>query len=204
MIKPLTLAIALTLTVAVNADTDCNVAVREGSIVHLANPSEVEFEKILTNGKTETKSIQPKDGNVFAVVTLKLAAGRSVGLYDFALKPASSETEFKMLGLMVNDGPFQRKTWEVRASGDTKVQWEGIYEQDKKSRKGSEVFEPNSTVKLLFEVPAGKQFNLVSLLLDKSLQKEYGVKQVLDFDNMSNAPVSSKPEAKAGNVEENK
>lgn len=200
MFKPVTLALALTLTAAVQADTDCNVPLREGTIIHLANPSEVEYKGVKLTDEVEKKTIQPKDGHKFAELSLKISSGRSVGLYDYALQSENGDTEFKATGMKIGSGPFQRTTWEVRSSGDNKVQWEGIYDQDKPSRKGSEVLEANTIVKLLFEVPedSGNRFKLVSLLLEKSLQKEYGVQQILDFDNMSKAAAPSKPEAKAG------
>jgi hypothetical protein len=203
MFKPVTLALALTFTAALQAETDCNVPMREGALIHLANPTEVVFEALKIDGSFNKEDRKAKDGFVFAVISLKLSSGRSVGLYDYALQPENGETQYKALGMLIGDGPYQRKIWEARTSGNNKVQWEGIYDQNKPSRKGSEVFEANSIVKLLFEVPAdsAKRFNLISLLLDKSLQKEYGVKQVLDFDDMSKAVAPSKPVAKAA-VEE--
>ncbi|MCH2207494.1 MAG: hypothetical protein MK132_16680 [Lentisphaerales bacterium] len=204
MFKPLTLALALTLTAAVHADTDCNVSLREGTLIHLANPSEVEYQGLKLIGDEKKSNIKAKEGFRFAELTLKIATGRSVGLYDYALKPENGNEEFKAAGMKIGSGPFQRTIWEVRASGENKVQWDGIYDQDKPSRKGSEVLEANAVVKLLFEVPenSGKRFKLVSRLLDKSLQKEYGVQQILDFDDMSKAAAPSKPEAKAGSEEE--
>ena len=200
MFKPVTLALALTLTAAVHADTDCNVTLREGTIIHLATPSDVEYKGVKLIDEVEKKTISPKDGYKFAELSLKISSGRSIGLYDYALKPENGEKEFKATGMKIGSGPFQRTTWEVRSSGDNKVQWEGIYGKDKPSREGSEVLEADTIVKLLFEVPedSGSRFKLVSLLLSKSLQKEYGVQQILDFDNMSNTAAPSKPEAKSG------
>jgi hypothetical protein len=197
MLKPVTLALALTFNAAL-ADTECNIPLREGVLYHLSNPTEVELERVDESGKiAPVATAQPRSGNIFAALTLRLAARKSIGIYDYVLKPEDGTQEFKIIGMSIDGGPYQRVVWEARSSADeATVVWDGIYNTSKKSREGSKVFAPDTVIKLLFEVPANqaKRYKLESLLLDKVLQKEYGVKQVLDFDNMSNATSEEKIE----------
>ena len=186
MIKPLTLALALTFTTYVNADTDCKVQVREGELIRLAMHEEADIELIKPEGGVEEKSVKPKDGFKFASVTLTLGAGRSIGLYDYALQPENSNTQYNIVAMSIDSGVYQRRIWEARANGQPKVQWLGTLDTKKEFRKGSQAYGANAVIKLLFEVPSGtSRFNLVSRILDKALLKEYGVKYVLDFNDMS-------------------
>ena len=186
MIKPLTLALAITFTSYVNADTDCKVPVREGEIIRLEIKEEADIELIKPEGGVEEKSVKPKDGFQFASVTLTLAAGRSIGLYDYALQPSTSNNQYNITAMSIDNGIYQRRIWEARANGQPKVQWIGTLDTKKEFRKGSQAYGANTVIKLLFEVPSGtSKFKLISKLLDKSLQKEYGVKHMLDFNDMS-------------------
>lgn len=190
MIKPITLALALTFTSYVNADTDCKVKVREGEITKLAMHEEADIELIKPEGGVEEKSVKPKDGFQFASVTLTLAGGRSIGLYDYALQPENSDNKYDIVAMSVDGSVFQRRIWEARANGKTHVQWLGTLDDKKEFRKGSQAYGSDIVIKLLFEVPSGtSKFNLVPKLLDKALLKEYSVKYVLNFNDMS------KPEA---------
>ncbi|MCM8525931.1 MAG: hypothetical protein NE327_05410 [Lentisphaeraceae bacterium] len=197
MIKPLTLALALTFTTYVNADTDCKVEVREGELIRLAMHEEADIELIKPEGGVEEKSVKPKDGFKFASVTLKLAGGRSIGLYDYALQPENSNSQYNIVAMSIDGGVYQRRIWEARANGQPKVQWIGTLDTKKEFRKGSQAYGANAVIKLLFEVPSGtSRFNLVSRILDKALLKEYGVKYVLDFNDMSNpTPVTAAAES---------
>ena len=193
MIKPLTLALALTFASYVNADTDCKVPVREGELIRLAVHQEADIELIKPEGGVEEKSVKPKDGFQFASVTLTLAAGKSIGLYDYALQPENSNSQYNIVAMSIDGGIYQRRIWEARANGQPKVQWIGTLDTKKEFRKGSQAYGANAVIKLLFEVPSGtSRFNLVSKILDKALLKEYGVKFVLDFNDMSNpTPVAA-------------
>ncbi len=195
MIKPITLALALTFTSYVNADTDCKVKVREGEIIKLAMHEEADIELIKPEGGVEEKSVKPKDGFQFASVTLTLAAGKSIGLYDYALQPENSENKYDIVAMSIDGGVYQRRIWEARANGQPKVQWLGTLDTKKEFRKGSQAYGSNIAIKLLFEVPSGtSKFKLVSKLLDKALLKEYSVKYVLNFNDMSKpeiAPVAA-------------
>jgi len=186
MIKPLTLALALTFTSYVQAETSCKVKVREGEITKLAMHEEADIEIIKPEGGVEEKSVKPKDGFQFAVVSLTLAAGKSIGLYDYALQPENSENKYDVVAMSIDGGVFQRRVWEARANGQPKVQWLGTLDTKKEFRKGSQAYGSNTAIKLLFEIPSGtSKFKMVSKLLDKALLKEYGVKFVLNFDDMS-------------------
>jgi hypothetical protein len=208
MLKPLTLALAVAFTASLSADTDCDVNMREGNLNKLTMPESAEC-KIKEPGKeAEKKTASAKDGHQYAVLTIKLAAGKSIGLYDYSLQEEGGSTKFNVVGMSISDGPYQRKTWEVRASGDTKVSWVGIHSDasTKPFRQGSEDIDADTEIKLLFEVPSGsKRFKLVSRLLDKALAKEYGVSEVLDFDKMSTVaatPVKEVKEEKEDSVDE--
>ena len=159
MIRPLTLALAIAFTASVQADTDCNVKLREGKLERLEMPQEVERKLIKPNMEVaEPKAMPAKDGHQYAVLTVKLAGGKSIGLYDYALKEENGTEKFNVVGMSISGGPFQRSVWEVRAGGDTKVSWVGIHQDDQKEfRKGSENVDADAVVKLLFEVPAGSK-----------------------------------------------
>lgn len=195
MIKPFTLALAITFT-SVYADTDCKVKVREGELIRLAILDEADIELIKPEGGVEEKSVKPKDGFKFASITLTLAAGKSIGLYDYDLQPENSENSYPIVAMSIDDKIFQRRIWEARANGQPKVQWIGTLDTKKDFRKGSQAYGANTAVKLLFEVPAGtRRFSLIPKLLDKALLKEYGVKQILDFDDMSKPAPAPAPDA---------
>ena len=186
MLKSLTISMAL--LVSAHADTDCNVKLREGSLSRLEMPQSVERQIINPDKTIEKKQLPAKAGFKYAVLTLTLAAGKSVSLYDYALQTEGGDATFNTLGMSVDGAVFQRTTWEVRANGNPQISWVGLVEEgaDKVHFKGRKDIDADSVIKLIFEVPAGStRFQLVSRLLNKNLAKEYGVSKILDFENMS-------------------
>jgi hypothetical protein len=176
MYKCVIIFIVLAFTFAVGADTDCSVKLREGYIKRLENFVKVKQLISIDEKPVEIKSISAKEDSQFAVLTIKLVADKSLGLYDYALVEEGEDTEFKTIGMSVNNGTFQKGIWEVRSKGKIEV----------RAREGSQAIEPGSVVKLLFEVPSGnKRFKLISRLFDKAMTKEYGVTRILDFEDMS-------------------
>jgi len=198
MLKPLALAIALALTASVNADTDCEVKLREGKLVRLETKTAAQREIIQDSGKLETKNIDPKEGKQYAVLSIKMSKGRSLGIYDYKLTNEDGEGDFNILGMSINDGPFQRTTWEVKVLGSNKIEWES--DKSKESRKGKGIDDTlveGSIVKLLFEVPSDStRFKLASRIFDSKLEKEYGIKEVLDFEKMEKPKPKKKKKKK--------
>jgi hypothetical protein len=78
MLRSLTISMAL--LVSANADTDCDVKLREGSLSRLEMPQSVERQIINPDKTIEKKQLPAKPDFKYAVLTLKLAAGKSVSL----------------------------------------------------------------------------------------------------------------------------
>ena len=54
-------------------------------------------------------------GEKFAILSVRLAAGRSIGKYDYDLAGATC------LAMAIDDGPFRPETWEQRQAADVEL-----------------------------------------------------------------------------------
>ncbi|NQZ56389.1 MAG: hypothetical protein HRT88_02810 [Lentisphaeraceae bacterium] len=192
MLKPLALAVAFVLSV--NADTDCHVQLREGVIVRLEKHSSAKIRELNKEGESEVIIRHAQDGKEFAIIIITLDKGHSLGIYDYQLIAEIAENTHNALGISLDKrNIYQRKIWEAKVSTGNTTLWKALQDNRTASdKKGVKPLSGKSTIGLLFEVPSGNRFKLISRLYDKNLQKKYELKEILDFDKMEKTPGKSK------------
>ncbi len=173
------------------AAADCDIKLREGKITSVDTPATVPAFKrtARTNADEATASdLSPADGTSFIVLSVDLAAGRSISLLDYLLTPEGQSEGVRAIALAHSGKAFSKTTMEVHNVGSAKIAW------DKAAITAANTITPGP-VQLLFEVPAGQsRFTLANRL--GALQKRYEVKTVIDSVNGSkDAVIAAAPVA---------
>lgn len=171
------------------AEITVNRKIHQGTIVKLNLKENVQWSD--RSGTTIAKL--PEPGNIFAIVTIKLAKGSSIGRYDFQLIQKGNKESFNALRITQHDGTFTSKTWAFKSKTENDLLW-------KKSEdlEGLESIEDGSLIDILFEIPSldNMKFSMNLKLGKKDFIKRLSSQKILDFKGKSDKIVAKNKKKK--------